>query len=770
MRKLFALFTVLLFAVPFGASLAGCKGAVAVDYCNGNDSGVVVGQLTTVDLEPRLTGYSLNQGQIGQANQASGKDCRGSAVAVTAYTWGTSNMGLVDVEPSNGRLCAGVWNRNTGGGIPDYTTCSSNNQQGVAYITATSGGVASNAVPVFVHPVVTSILLGPASTNCTTDPASNCYATASSNSPLTCTVGPPAVPTNPYSGNSCVSQGTAAQLSARTFAGVGSSQTNISCVVGPLTFTAQNVSVTSIDENGIATALQPGSTIINAAISQASSSVGFYSTCPPATIVLAPAGTTAAPTAPLALSQNIATDLVTTVTDVNKVPITNLSLEYESTNPVTVPVNGAIVTPTFPGSAAITAICQPPTCNSSPIGQIGLFGNGLAVTSNPVLVNATGSGNSTVLYIGSTNSLYLQPYDFTVPTQSAPYRLPYAPNSMVLSTDLSSIYMGTSSELMVFSTLSNQLTRQDTTINGTVLAVSPDSSTVVITDPNRKLIYLYSSTGSVNTEYGGVATGASYSPDSQTVYITTTDGRLLVYSTFTGWNPVALPNAATSVTVTVPNAGVYLANGPFLPETARTNCPVTAVNTTTTPTTTTNTFYPQADMTGSFADLIAATFDGAHILGASASKGISDLKTNLKTGACPVAFTSTSNPAIPFTTAATTAVTGILPTSDSAFAFVTYLGTGSVVPQYSPATGTVTNIVLQKTASGTPIAPVAGVVSSDNQTFYVGTSGDNTVHQLTRTLAGFTDTLPPLTPILPSLTTGTATPNLLVQKPRKSTN
>ena len=120
--------------------------------------------------------------------------------------------------------------------------------------------------------------------------------------------------------------------------------------------------------------------------------------------------------------------------------------------------------------------------------------------------------------------------------------------------------------------------------------------------------------------------------------------------------------------------------------------------------------------------------------------------------------------------AAPTSITSVLPTSDSDYVFVTYYGSGGVVPEYSLTTSTLSNVALQTLAGNpTPVAPEAGVVSSDNTTFYVGTSGDNLVHILTRGTGGFADTTTPLTPALPSITgSGTATPNLLAQKPIKA--
>ena len=252
--------------------------------------------------------------------------------------------------------------------------------------------------------------------------------------------------------------------------------------------------------------------------------------------------------------------------DKNNTILTGLSLEFVSTTPSTLPVAAtASVTPTFPGAAEITAVCQPPSCNPSSFNQIGILGNGMPVTSNPITITTPGT-NSTLLYIGSTQSRYLVPVDFTTTTLGAPVKLPYIPNSMVISTDGSTIYMGSAIELMVFSATSNSLTSTNATVPGNVLAVSPDGTSVVISDPIRQLIYLYNPSSSTlsSPPIGGVATHAEFSPDSQTVYITTgtvttqasagtpatsttpaipatpaviaPGNTFLVHSTFTGWS------------------------------------------------------------------------------------------------------------------------------------------------------------------------------------------------------------------------------------------
>jgi hypothetical protein len=289
----------------------------------------------------------------------------------------------------------------------------------------------------------------------------------------------------------------------------------------------------------------------------------------------------------------------------------------------------------------------------------------------------------------------------------------------------------------------------------------------VVTDPVRQITTLESSSGSVISTYGGVGTHAEFAPDSATVYITA-GNQLLVYSNYTGWTSISPATSGGTpvkdVAITSPAVGAYFAGSPT---TARGYCPV---STPLTATSESNVFYPLADTSPAVTDRIAATNDGLHIIGASVTPAptLSDLHVTIPIGACPavggLTFSNTLSTTLlsPITA---TAITGVWPTSDSALAFVTYTGSGGVVPAYAPAAsgpGTATYIKL----SGTAVAPLSGVVSADNTTFYVGTTGDNLVHLINRS------TLTDGSTLTPNLTnpTGTAVPvDLLVQKPRKTT-
>ena len=812
MRRFVTLVFLLFFTVSFGVSISGCAKKTSVTYCNGLGFGTIVGQTSKILLSPQNIGISLNYGEMGSVSHPSATDCKNSPTSPSSFTYGITDANgkpvdaigsqtIADIVPSGanaGRLCAGVWNRNTGGGIPDYTTCTPNNLSGTVYVVANADSVSSNPLPIYVHPVVTSVVLGVPSTDCIHDPATNCSPAAFINSPTVCTINPAngcctapvstaSLPLDVTAG--CISQGVTGQIAARVFAGTDTTNpaNNISCRVGHLTYTAQTGAVVGIDQDGIATALQPGSTTITANVSNAGSSAGFFSTCPPASIVLSvPPSNGPSATVDLNTTQPITAKVL----DTNKVQLTGLNLQFVSTTPTTIPASTGAVTPLLPGAAAITAVCQPPSCNPAPVNQIGLFGNGKPITSNPIEITAPGT-SSTVLFIGSTQSQYIVPVDFTMNTVGAPVRLPYVPNSMVISDDGASIYMGSDKEIMTFSAITNGLTSQDPSVSGKVLAVSPDSSTLVITDPVRKLIYLYKATGGVESTFGGVGTHAEFTPDNSTVYITmgdvdgsgnvTPNNQLLIHANDIGWYLTNSAQATPDVTVGVPSVGAFFAG---TVTSAKGYCAVTTATTVNGQTTTSNVYYPDAAVTGPATDRLMATNDGLHILGAKAAGGVgtfSDMLLSsatgpgLPVGSCPgnnaLAFTQTPVLAnVPLAGITATTITGLDATSDSTLAFVTYTGTGGVLPMYKTSAGgagTLGSLPLATTSAGTPVAPVAGVFSADNSTFFVGTSGDNAVHLINRTTLTDNPTKAIL-PKLPGVNGGVATPDLIVQRPRKT--
>jgi trimeric autotransporter adhesin len=717
MRRFFTLIAILLLSLPVGMSISGCATNVAA-YCNGAGFGLKTTDVFSIDLEPSLTGISLAYGQTQQLQAATAKNCKGTAVSVGKFTYGTTNMNVADISPTN-VLCAGTWNRTSAGGIADFTICNPPSAPATAIVTAQGGGATSNPVVVYVHPQVTSATL----------------------------LGPQAADGSPV----CVSQNATSQLNATAFV-VGSSSPfcapnttgvpDCSVNLGHFTYAAQTPSIVTIDQNGVATAHQPGTTVISATISGVSANAGYFSTCPPASITLSqPAGAQGT-----TITQSNPQPLTATIIDTLGNTITGLALDYNSTNPQQIQVSGTgTVSTTFPGTATVTAICQPPTCNPSPVNKIGLLGTGLPVTANTLPFQSTGLDNS-FLWLASSQSMFFTPIDLSTGTVAAPIKLPYLPNSMVLDQAGSSLYFGSYRELMIFNATSNQLTKEDISVPGVVLAVSPDGTTAVICDQIRQVIYLYTISTGTASSVGGLGTRAKYSPDGKTLYVVGPNN-LYVHNAATGWstyssiptttttalptcvsaNPNNLPGNANTFSpfcspdaaVTVPSVGTFLSGSPT---TARSFCDNNASN---------PPYFPQAGSFATETDQLTATADGKHILGATPTQ-LTDFAITAPSGPCPLPtaapFTFTATPTTTALPVAPTAIDQVVASPDSSVAFVTYSGTtaaGAVLPAYKPAApGAVSSVPL----TGGATAPVAGVFSRDAEFFFVGTAGDNLIH------------------------------------------
>jgi trimeric autotransporter adhesin len=762
MKRFLILSVLLVFSLPVGFSIAGCAGSNPNNYCikNGHGYGLKTNQVAAINLPGNTTGVSLAYGQTGQLQSPTATNCNGGTESVTTYTYGSSNLNLVDVNPTSGALCGGTWNRHSPGGIPDFTICTAPTPAAVAngctgdtclvQMTASGDGVTSNTVPVWVHPAVTTIQLSLA---------------APDGSPN-------------YQG--CFSQNQTSQLDAIAY--TSSSTTVPFCApagnlfgvpdcsvnLGHFIYTPVNASIVTIDQNGVATAHQPGSTAITAAIANVSSTAGTFPTCPPASIALQiPSTIPSTGNGTIgSVTPGTPVPLTTTIIDTQGNAITGVTLSYSSTNPleITVGSSGSVST-TFPSTAAITAICNPPSCNPSLITQIGQLGNGIPISSNSVRITSTGR-SSTYLWMASPQSSFFEPVDLTTGTIGSPVKLPYIPNSMVLDQGGNNLYFGNYRELMIYSATNNALSKEDTTVPGVVLAVSPDATTVVIGDQVRQVIYLYTVSTGLHTSIGGLATRAQFSPDGSTLYVTGPNA-LYVHNSNSGWSTYNVPtqtgagcnlnnNDYTSTTtpfspfcspdvaVTIPSEGAFL-TGPNN-TTAYGFCPVT--------TSSPFVYYPEALPPGTVlppTDHITATTDRIHILGANPTTltdiylGTADspgvpiqADPDNPSGTCirptvntvaGLLFTAQTvyNQPLPITA---TGIDQIVASPDSSTAFVTYTGTSNAaLPAYriSPSF-TVPGTVSTVTLSGAATSPLAGVFSPDNSIFFVGTAGDNLVH------------------------------------------
>jgi hypothetical protein len=810
MQRLLTLVFLLCLTVPAGLSISGCYRNPAGNYCNGEGFGLKLTDVASIDLEPRTTGYSIAYGQTQQISAPQAKTCKGTSATVLSFAYGTTNNQLVDISPS-GLMCGGVWNRRSGGGIPDFTICippsplpSTNGlPYESAFIYATGNGVTSNQVQVFTHAQVTSVNL--VLENSSTDPT-------------------------PFIG--CLSQTQTAQLDAQANYNLGGKQAllcaptppvgqpnipSCSVAVGNLTYNPQNSTIATINQTGVITAVQPGTTYITASVAGSASSAGYFSTCPPASINVNLNGQTTG-----TVTQGVTQNLTTTILDTKGNTIQGLNLNYQSTNPLDISVGGnGAITANFAGQATIYAVCQPGTCNPSPIDKVGINQTGVSVTSNPVTITTPGQASSYAWFASPSNapcngapddstlppspgSLYFNSVELINGQVNSPTKMPFVPNSLVMDRSGLSLYFGTCHELMVYNALTNSLTKEDQNVPGVVLAVSPNNQLLLINDQARQLFYLYTTQSGAFTTFSGVGTAAQWTPDAQTLYVVGTDfsknakgtPTLFVNNVNTGWTTYPLGELSTNLAITIPGIGAFL-NG--APTTMHAWCPEVSPDSTGT---TLVAAYPQVP-TGSLpaTDILGATNDGLHMLGATRLSDSSanlydinlDFADSLNNGACPSqssggTFTSTNittspvtadpNIAIPIAAQVQlSALERVLPSPLSDLSFVTYSAasgsTGTAtLPYYLPSTsgslGTTGSVSFVEPAGTTamPTAPIAGAFSLDGKIFFVSTTGDNLIHYIS------VPTLTDSQQINPGLLDGNGKPvaaTVIVTKPRQTT-
>jgi len=783
MRRFLTLVCLLGLAIPAGVSISGCTRNPAGNYCNGLGYGLQDTQVASITLQPQIAGISLAYGQTQQTTLPTALTCKGTSASVGSgkFSYGTTNNQLVDISPT-GNICAGTWNRNTGGGIADYTYCNFPNPlpstaglpYGIAYITATADTVTSNPVAVYVHAPISSIDL---------------VTTPLAGAPARCL------------SQGCFSQNCTAQLDADAFYSLNGAQTPLcapnsptlpscSSSIGTLSFSVGTSPIATIDPTtNVITAQQPGTTVINSSIAQSVSSTGYFSTCPPSSISVTLAnGSTSG-----VVTQGVSQNLTTTVLDTNNNPITGLSLTYQSTNPIDISVsNAGAIKAAFPGVASVYATCQPPSCNPAPTNELGLYGTGLSLASNPIDIVVPGTTSDFVWFAAPGQSLYFTSIELLTGTPGTTVRMPYVPNSMMMDQNGNSLYFGSPRELMIYSTSTNGLSKADPAVPGVVLAVSPNNSQVLINDPIRGLFYLYTVASGQWLTQGGLGAAAAWTPDSNTLYIVDSSSlggahtdTLYVYNSNSGWSSYPLdappafwaknsPPIGRQLAITVPGVGAYLSGDPT---TAHTWCPSGAVGNNAS-----ILFYPPSDSVADETEVLTATSDGKHILGAElngSSIDSTDIGVTIPTASdavCPGVGASvpaqggmlsplSTNPSLDGTVSLTgvtnaaavnQVVTGAAPTTASVttaapIAFVTYTPNGSTatsqcasgaascpLPFYLPqASGAGTpgsvafsqsNPINPPASTDSPTAPLAGAFSPDNSIFFVSTAGDNEVH------------------------------------------
>jgi hypothetical protein len=173
------------------------------------------------------------------------------------------------------------------------------------------------------------------------------------------------------------------------------------------------------------------------------------------------------------------------MTDENGVTTNSAPVATVVNNSLIGTLTGTTLTASTPGGAGLMAACIPQTCG------VGL---NIPIYSNLFSLTVTGTSPTTFIYATSSTqaagSATILPIDNskTPPAAGTAINLPGTPNSLVFSPNGAKAYMGTTAGLAALDTTvtPNTVTLLDPTV-GKVLAVSPDSSTIIVsnaaTDP-----------------------------------------------------------------------------------------------------------------------------------------------------------------------------------------------------------------------------------------------------------------------------------------------
>jgi YVTN family beta-propeller protein len=236
--------------------------------------------------------------------------------------------------------------------------------------------------------------------------------------------------------------------------------------------------------------------------------------------------------------------LVADIIDRNGLPMTNVTLRWNSSQPLVAVAGTATVSGSAAGTATITASCTPSDCNT------GLTD---VIYSNAFLTTVSGTSTTTV-YVGSHQSTTVVPIDTSTNTAGTAVTLGDKPNSMMFNTRGSKLYIGTATGLIVLDTATNTFNAPFAALPGKVIGVSPDENTVLISDNTSVYAFFPNTqTGSFTPLAISGAVSASFAPDSSKAYIVG-NGK------WTVWNSSITPDPQS---VAGANDVSFLATGAF---------------------------------------------------------------------------------------------------------------------------------------------------------------------------------------------------------------
>jgi hypothetical protein len=750
----------LIIVISISVIVPGCGGG------SSNKTATTVAQVTLTCSPSCSSGtLSLVAGEVAALAAAAVNS--GGGTVTTTFTFNSSNPNLVTIGFNAGQalVCAGVWDSITV--VCNGTDKSGNPLFGSATITASAQNVTSAPVQVTLHPPVSSIVV-------TTPPgAPACFSIKE---------------TEQFTGHACTTQG-APDASGPC----APSAREITSQVGAITWTETNAAVATVDANGLVTSQAPGLAEIIASVGTVSSPATGFRSCLPVQIRLhIPETTTTSATLSVNGTQTVEAD----ITDEKGTTTNSAPVFIVSNNNQVAALSGLTLTGEAPGGAGILASCIPPACG---------VGVNIPIYSNLFSATVTGTTPTTTVYAttsfvppsGTTPTLIPIDTSKTPPAAGTAINLPGVPNSLVFTTSGAKGFLGTSAGLASLDTASNTVTLLNPTV-GKVLAVSPDGSTVIVSNagldpgtgqpiepvgPNQRLtIFNATNNGAQNFVLQG-ATAAAFSGDGFKAFIaadcshntppfttcpagnTGPNGNLYVFSPALSLQSVNVGGpSANNIDVTTMASGplAFVVNGAGLTPVGTCN------NTPQTPLAppSVNTTSIQMVKGTQNADLIVAVDSPAPPASVAAGVDIITITLNPLTGPITSANcapgASYSNQFVDFGAGAFTARKLLVPTNGTNGSHVVVLPKGMnqlfvAVPGGSPSTVTL--------AGAAATEAVGGSLTLDGSTAWVGVAGTNTVDEINLTSLSDTLQIPTSFMTVSSGSTVAAPPNIVVVKP-----
>ena len=498
-----------------------------------------------VKLQPSPTASM----DIGSTLQFAASALTGTKTPLTTtFSYRSSNPNIVSISNS-GLACAGTWDS-----LVTPVVCTPGGA-GTATLTASSSGIVSPPVLVYVHETIARIAV-------TLIPADNPLP----NGPAGCYT---ALATSTITAHSQSYQATALADDAS-----GQPTLDISSTVGPFSWSTSQTTVVTLSPlnphgipNGqlLASARIPGQTQIFAFAGSASSAPEQFQTCPVQMISLA---TASGATGFNGVKGNSVT-LTPTITDTAGNLITP-TLTWSSSQPAVAAVStSGVVTSSNAGGTSVTASCIPPGCNVNLSPAEAIYpGASLQAT-----FTGTTTTNPFSAYVSTTSAQCAAKANceaLIVPIAGSPITagtgvaLPNVPNSMLFDSKGATAYMGSQKGLMrVSATASPPTVSSSPTVTGKVLAVSLDGTKAIISDTqstvNQVFIFDNATGTSLNLLIKG-ATAAKFSPDGFKAFILA-GATLYVYSTQAPLQVGTLPAAGTDVDFLTSGMFGFIAQG-----------------------------------------------------------------------------------------------------------------------------------------------------------------------------------------------------------------